>query len=107
MLTTVHSYVGVPSFKCEGKNSSHDLIPNPHIYFPHKPIKMNTYIFLSARTSLSLNYIHEKTERPVELRQWKVRCSEEILNLYVSYSELNYLAHNVVIICDKVTTCLN
>ena len=31
-LAGAHSYVVVSSCKCKGKNSCHDLIPNPHIY---------------------------------------------------------------------------
>ena len=31
ILAGAHSYFVVSPFKCEGKNSCHDLIPNPHI----------------------------------------------------------------------------
>ena len=32
ILAGVHSYFAVSSFKCEGDNSCHDLIPNSRIY---------------------------------------------------------------------------
>ena len=34
ILAGTHSSFVVSSFKCEGKNSCHDLIPNPRVFFP-------------------------------------------------------------------------
>ena len=36
ILADAHSYFVVSSFKCERKNSSHDLIPNPRIHTIHR-----------------------------------------------------------------------
>ena len=35
ILAGAHSYFVVSSFKCEGKNSYHDLNPNPYTFFLH------------------------------------------------------------------------
>ena len=45
ILAGAHSYFVISSFKCEGKDSCHDLIPNPRIYAaePRQPRRKSTY----------------------------------------------------------------
>ena len=44
ILPGAHTYFVVSSFKCEGKNSCHDLIPNPCIF---RNLQIHGYQFLT------------------------------------------------------------
>ena len=46
ILAGAQFYFVVSSFKCEGKNSCHDLIPNPAIYGPFISILKHTVVLV-------------------------------------------------------------
>ena len=105
-----HSYFVVSPFKCEGENSYHELIPNPHIIWKHVtqvhiPVQTKMFPFKWYKTSQILDTylvgatgeprrscsrsgigIHVKCPLQVKLPTWKKSADVDLLYWYSNVS---------------------